>query len=59
MSHLNLILMTIEKFADKHNDKFVKRPDGRLGTSTNWSGGVQGGITNGEDIYFRWVVQFS
>ena len=40
----------------KHNDKFVKRPDGRLGTSTNWSGGVQGGITNGEDIYFRWVV---
>lgn len=22
-------------------------------TSTNWSGGIQGGITNGEDIYFR------
>ena len=37
----------------KHNDKFVRRPDGRLGTTTNWSGGVQGGITNGEDIYFR------
>lgn len=37
----------------KHNDLFVRRPDGRLGTSTNWSGGVQGGITNGEDIYFR------
>ncbi|KAF8338145.1 chorismate synthase [Cantharellus anzutake] len=26
---------------------------GGLSTSTNWSGGVQGGITNGEDIYFR------
>lgn len=37
----------------KHNDVFVRREDGRLGTATNWSGGVQGGITNGEDIYFR------
>lgn len=37
----------------KHNDPFTRKPDGRLGTSTNWSGGVQGGITNGEDIYFR------
>ncbi|GLB36592.1 putative chorismate synthase [Lyophyllum shimeji] len=37
----------------KHNDPFVNRPDGKLGTATNWSGGVQGGITNGEDIYFR------
>ncbi|KAF8633929.1 hypothetical protein AX15_001114 [Amanita polypyramis BW_CC] len=37
----------------KHNDPFVRRPDGTLGTATNWSGGVQGGITNGEDIYFR------
>ena len=37
----------------KHNDPFVRRPDGTLGTSTNWSGGVQGGITNGEAIYFR------
>jgi chorismate synthase len=37
----------------KHNDPFVRREDGNLGTATNWSGGVQGGITNGEDIYFR------
>ncbi|KAG5353849.1 Chorismate synthase [Termitomyces sp. T112] len=37
----------------KHNDAFVGREDGKLGTSTNWSGGIQGGITNGEDIYFR------
>jgi len=37
----------------QHNDPFVKLPDGKLGTKTNWSGGVQGGITNGMDIYFR------
>ncbi|KAF5382232.1 hypothetical protein D9757_008950 [Collybiopsis confluens] len=37
----------------KHNDLFVLRDNGKLGTSTNWSGGVQGGITNGEDVYFR------
>ena len=37
----------------QHNDPFVLKPDGSLGTSTNWSGGIQGGITNGEDIYFR------
>ncbi|KAL1940682.1 hypothetical protein VTO73DRAFT_8117 [Trametes versicolor] len=37
----------------KHNDAFVRRADGSLGTTTNWSGGVQGGISNGEDIYFR------
>ncbi|CAD7066390.1 unnamed protein product [Tilletia caries] len=37
----------------KHNDAFVRRADGKLGTLTNWSGGIQGGITNGEDIYFR------
>ena len=37
----------------KHNDAFVQRADGRMGTRTNWSGGVQGGISNGEDVYFR------
>ncbi len=35
-----------------HNDPFVVKKDG-LGTATNRSGGIQGGITNGEDIYFR------
>src|SRR5262249_58656145 len=34
------------------NDAFETR-DGRIRTSTNNSGGVQGGISNGEDIYFR------
>lgn len=36
----------------RHNDAFEVK-DGRLGTKTNWSGGIQGGITNGEDVYFR------
>lgn len=35
-----------------HNDPFVRRGSG-LGTRTNHSGGVQGGITNGEPIVFR------
>ncbi len=35
-----------------HNDAFVKKGD-RLGTKTNYSGGVQGGISNGEPIIFR------
>lgn len=38
-----------------HNDPFIEGKDGKLRTATNWSGGVQGGITNGEDIYFRSV----
>ena len=27
--------------------------DGKVCTKTNHSGGIQGGISNGEDIYFR------
>jgi chorismate synthase len=37
----------------RHNDPFVATEGGRLRTTSNWSGGIQGGITNGEDIYFR------
>ena len=36
----------------EHNDPFEMR-DGRVRTSSNRSGGIQGGISNGEDIYFR------
>jgi chorismate synthase len=36
----------------QHNDAFEIRA-GRIRTVTNNSGGVQGGISNGEDIYFR------
>src|ERR1043166_7552393 len=36
----------------EHNDPFEMR-SGRIRTATNYSGGIQGGISNGEDIYFR------
>lgn len=36
----------------EHNDTFVNK-DGKIGTSSNRSGGVQGGISNGEEIVFR------
>jgi chorismate synthase len=36
----------------EHNDAFVTE-EGRVRTLTNRSGGVQGGISNGEDIVFR------
>jgi chorismate synthase len=36
----------------RHNDPFVFK-SGRLGTATNYSGGIQGGISNGEPVFFR------
>ncbi len=36
----------------QHNDPFTLKGD-KLGTTTNNSGGIQGGISNGEPIYFR------
>ena len=36
----------------EHNDAFIKKST-NLGTQTNYSGGIQGGITNGEPIVFR------
>jgi len=40
----------------EHNDAFVQKGDG-LGTTTNYSGGVQGGISNGEPIVFRIAIK--
>lgn len=39
----------------QHNDAYVRKGSG-IGTATNRSGGVQGGISNGEDIL--WDVAF-
>ncbi|SIN99621.1 chorismate synthase [Algoriphagus halophilus] len=36
----------------QHNDAFYKE-EGQVKTKTNYSGGIQGGISNGQDIYFR------
>jgi chorismate synthase len=37
----------------EHNDLFYRRDDGTIGTRTNRSGGIQGGISNGEPITLR------
>ena len=37
----------------EQNDLFVADGEGQVHTLTNNSGGIQGGISNGEDIYFR------
>ncbi|MBP6302443.1 MAG: chorismate synthase [Bacteroidia bacterium] len=36
----------------EHNDAFMFK-EGKITTTTNFSGGIQGGISNGSDIYFR------
>lgn len=42
----------VEMQGSKHNDLFVKK-GAQLKTLTNNSGGIQGGISNGMDIFFR------
>ncbi|MDB5274642.1 MAG: aroC [Chitinophagaceae bacterium] len=42
----------VELFGSQHNDPFVIE-NGKVRTLTNHSGGIQGGISNGEDIYFK------
>ncbi len=37
----------------QHNDLFEKASDGKIVTKTNFSGGIQGGISNGMDINFK------
>jgi chorismate synthase len=42
----------VELYGSQHNDPFFMEKD-KVKTKSNFSGGVQGGISNGEDIYFR------
>lgn len=42
----------VNTFGNEQNDLFVNH-DGNIDTATNHSGGIQGGISNGQDIYFR------
>jgi len=37
----------------QNNDVFEKNSEGKIVTQTNHSGGIQGGISNGMDIYFK------
>lgn len=43
----------VELRGSQHNDIIVKDETGKVSTVTNHSGGIQGGISNGEPIYFR------
>lgn len=43
----------IEMTGRDHNDAFVPGPDGQPTTRTNFSGGVQGGISNGQPLLLR------
>ncbi len=43
----------VELRGSQHNDEFYTDETGRVRTKTNQSGGIQGGISNGEDIHFR------
>ena len=42
----------IAERGSEQNDQFIRTADG-IATATNRSGGVQGGISNGQPIYFR------
>ena len=43
----------VELRGSQHNDIIVKDEAGKVSTLTNHSGGIQGGVSNGEPIYFR------
>lgn len=41
----------------QHNDEFYKDASGKIHTRTNFAGGTLGGISTGEDIYFRVAIK--
>jgi chorismate synthase len=43
----------IEQLGSEHNDLFYIDESGRTRTKSNKAGGILGGISSGEDIYFR------
>lgn len=53
---------SVDMLGSEHNDRFYTETDAKTGeiqlrTKTNYSGGIQGGISNGEDIYFKTVFK--
>jgi chorismate synthase len=43
----------VAMLGSQHNDAFFTDEHGNILTRTNYSGGIQGGISNGMDIFFR------
>jgi chorismate synthase len=43
----------VKLHGSEHNDEFYTDEQGNVKTRTNHSGGIQGGISNGQDIYFN------
>ena len=43
---------SVEMFGSEHNDEFEVK-ENKVSTKSNNSGGIQGGISNGQDIYFN------
>jgi chorismate synthase len=43
----------LDLLGSQHNDAFVRDASGHIGTLTNRSGGIQGGISNGQPIIAR------
>lgn len=43
----------VSMYGSQHNDIFYHDEAGNVQTRTNHSGGIQGGISNGQDIYLR------
>ncbi len=43
----------VKLLGSQHNDQFYRDKKGKIRTKTNHSGGIQGGISNGELIHFR------
>jgi chorismate synthase len=41
----------------QHNDEFYVDDEGSVRTRTNYAGGTLGGISNGEDVYFRVAIK--
>ena len=51
LGHAMLTIKAVKRGSER-NDRFFN-DNGHINTHTNHSGGIQGGISNGQDIYFR------
>lgn len=47
----------VTMLGSEHNDEFFTDGNGKIKTKTNYAGGTLGGITNGNNIYFRVAIK--